>query len=123
MQRYKITIEYDGRPYFGWQRQEAHPSVQQALEEAASSLDGAPVIVQGAGRTDRGVHATGQVAHFDLQTPRPIRKIPDALNFHIRPHPVQVIAAEEVSDDWHARFDGAFLCNLMLTPWTGRRRS
>ncbi len=105
MQRYKITIEYDGRPYFGWQRQEAHPSVQQALEEAASSLDGAPVIVQGAGRTDRGVHATGQVAHFDLQTPRPIRKIPDALNFHIRPHPVQVIAAEEVSDDWHARFD------------------
>jgi tRNA pseudouridine38-40 synthase len=59
----------------------------------------------GAGRTDRGVHATGQVAHFDLQTPRPIRKIPDALNFHIRPHPVQVLAAEEVEPDWHARFN------------------
>lgn len=104
MQRYKITIEYDGRPYYGWQRQDKFPSVQQALEEAASKLDGAPVTVMGAGRTDRGVHATGQVAHFDLQTPRPIRKIPDALNFHLRPHPVQVLAAEEVEADWHARF-------------------
>jgi len=105
VQRYKITIEYDGRPYFGWQRQEAHPSVQQALEDAAKGLDGAPVIVQGAGRTDRGVHATGQVAHFDLQTPRPIRKIADALNFHLRPHPVAVLHAEEVAADWSARFD------------------
>lgn len=105
MQRYKITIEYDGRPYFGWQRQEAHPSVQQALEDAAKGLDGAPVIVQGAGRTDRGVHATGQVAHFDLRTPRPIRKIADALNFHLRPHPVAVLHGEEVAADWSARFD------------------
>ncbi len=105
MQRYKITVEYDGRPYFGWQRQEAHPSVQQALEEAATTLDGAPVLMQGAGRTDRGVHATGQVAHFDLQKPRPIRKIADALNFHLRPHPVAVVAAEEVAVDWSARFN------------------
>jgi tRNA pseudouridine38-40 synthase len=105
MQRYKITVEYDGRPYFGWQRQEAHPSVQQALEEAATTLDGAPVLMQGAGRTDRGVHATGQVAHFDLQKPRPIRKIADALNFHLRPHPVAVVAAEEVAADWSARFN------------------
>ncbi|MCR9223900.1 MAG: tRNA pseudouridine(38-40) synthase TruA [Hyphomonas sp.] len=105
MQRYKITVEYDGRPYFGWQRQEAHPSVQQALEEAATALDGAPVLMQGAGRTDRGVHATGQVAHFDLQKPRPIRKIADALNFHLRPHPVAVVAAEEVAADWSARFN------------------
>lgn len=105
MQRYKITVEYDGRPYFGWQRQEAHPSVQQALEEAATALDGAPVLMQGAGRTDRGVHATGQVAHFDLQKPRPIRKIADALNFHLRPHPVAVVAAEEVDADWSARFN------------------
>jgi tRNA pseudouridine38-40 synthase len=105
MQRYKITIEYDGRPFFGWQRQDGQPSVQQALEEAAAILDDAPVLVQGAGRTDRGVHATGQVAHFDLQKPRPIRKIADALNFHLRPHPVAILHAEEVDDDWSARFN------------------
>ena len=105
MQRYKITIEYDGRPYFGWQRQDGQPSVQQALEEAAANVDGAPVLMQGAGRTDRGVHATGQVAHFDLQKPRPIRKIADALNFHLRPEPVAVLHAEEVDSDWSARFN------------------
>lgn len=105
MQRYKITIEYDGRPYYGWQRQDGQPSVQQALEEAAAMVDGAPVLMQGAGRTDRGVHATGQVAHFDLQKPRPIRKIADALNFHLRPEPVAVIHAEEVAEDWSARFN------------------
>jgi len=105
MQRYKITVEYDGRPFFGWQRQDGQPSVQQALEEAAEGLDGAPVLVQGAGRTDRGVHATGQVAHFDLQTPRPLRKIADALNYHLRPHPVAVLDAEEVAPDWSARFN------------------
>jgi len=105
MQRYKITVEYDGRPFFGWQRQDGQPSVQQALEEAAAKLDGAPVLVQGAGRTDRGVHATGQVAHFDLQKPRPLRKIADAFNFHLRPHPVAVLDAEEVGPDWNARFN------------------
>lgn len=105
MQRYKITVEYDGRPYYGWQRQDGQPSVQQALEEAAAMVDGAPVLMQGAGRTDRGVHATGQVAHFDLQKPRPIRKIADALNFHLRPEPVAVIHAEEVAEDWSARFN------------------
>lgn len=105
MQRYKITVEYDGRPFFGWQRQDGQPTVQQALEEAAAGLDGAPVLIQGAGRTDRGVHATGQVAHFDLQTPRPLRKVADALNFHLRPHPVAVLKAEEVPGDWSARFN------------------
>lgn len=105
MQRYKITVEYDGRPFFGWQRQDGQPSVQQALEEAAAGIDGAPVLVQGAGRTDRGVHATGQVAHFDLQKPRPLRKIADALNFHLRPQPVAVLDAEEVDADWSARFN------------------
>ncbi|MFN3212878.1 MAG: tRNA pseudouridine(38-40) synthase TruA [Henriciella sp.] len=105
MQRYKITLEYDGRPYFGWQRQDGQPSVQQALEEAAAVLDNAPVLMQGAGRTDRGVHATGQVAHFDLQKPRPIHKIADALNYHLRPEPVAVLNAEEVAPDWSARFN------------------
>lgn len=105
MQRYKITIEYDGRPYFGWQRQDGQPSVQQALEEAAAVLDAGPVLMQGAGRTDRGVHATGQVAHFDLVKPRPLRKIADALNFHLRPAPVAVVKAEEVEPEWSARFN------------------
>lgn len=106
MQRFKITIEYDGRPFFGWQRQDGQPTVQQALEEAAAKInDHAPVLVQGAGRTDRGVHATGQVAHFDLSTSRPVRKIADALNFHLRPNPVAVLSAEEVADDWSARFN------------------
>ena len=106
MQRFKITIEYDGRPFFGWQRQDGQPTVQQALEEAAAKInDHAPVLVQGAGRTDRGVHATGQVAHFDLSTTRPLRKIADALNFHLRPDPVAVLAAEEVAPDWSARFN------------------
>jgi tRNA pseudouridine38-40 synthase len=106
VQRFKITIEYDGRPFFGWQRQDGQPTVQQALEEAAAKInDHAPVLVQGAGRTDRGVHATGQVAHFDLSTSRPVRKIADALNFHLRPNPVAVLSAEEVADDWSARFN------------------
>lgn len=106
MQRFKITIEYDGRPFFGWQRQDGQPSVQQALEEAAAKInDNAPVLVQGAGRTDRGVHATGQVAHFDLETLRPVRKISDALNYHLRPNPVAVLSAEEVASDWSARFN------------------
>lgn len=105
MQRYKITVEFDGRPFFGWQRQDGQPSVQQALEEAAAKLDGAPVLMQGAGRTDRGVHATGQVAHFDLTKPRPLRKIADALNFHLRPAPVAVLKAEEVAPEFNARFD------------------
>jgi len=105
MQRIRVLLEYDGRPFFGWQRQKACPSVQEALETAAARLDGRPVLVQGAGRTDRGVHATGQVAHFDLQTPRPVRKIADALNFHLRPAPVAVLRADQVPDSFNARFD------------------
>lgn len=105
MPRYKLTLEYDGSPYAGWQRQADQPSVQGALEAAAEKLDGAPVIVQGAGRTDAGVHATGQVAHMDLSTPRPLHKVADALNFHLRPEPIAVLKAEEVSDAFHARFN------------------
>ncbi|MEM9937436.1 MAG: tRNA pseudouridine(38-40) synthase TruA [Pseudomonadota bacterium] len=104
MQRIKLTLEYDGRPYVGWQRQLEHKSVQSVLEAAAEKLNNAPVTLQGAGRTDAGVHATGQVAHMDLTTPRPIRKIADALNYHLRPEPVAVLSAEEVGEDFHARF-------------------
>ena len=107
-QRYKLTIEYDGRDYFGWQRQDDFPTIQDALEPAAGKLDGAPVLVQGAGRTDRGVHATGQVAHMDQTKPRPINKIADAMNFHLRPNHIAVLKAEEVDPDFNARFDAKY---------------
>lgn len=103
-QRLRLLIEYDGRPYNGWQRQDGQPTVQAALERAAEALDGRPVVVQGAGRTDAGVHATGQVAHLELQTPRPVRKLADALNHHLRPDPVAVLKVEEVDESFHARF-------------------
>lgn len=104
MPRYKITIEYDGRPYAGWQRQADQPSVQQALEEAATRLDGAPVQILGAGRTDSGVHATGQVAHLDLGKDLAAEKVMDAMNYHLKPHPVAVLKSERVDETFHARF-------------------
>lgn len=104
VQRVKITIEYDGRGYAGWQRQADQPTIQAALEAAATQLDGEAVTVQGAGRTDAGVHATGQVAHFDLTKERPIRKVADALNFHLRPNRIAVLKAEAVGAEFSARF-------------------
>ena len=104
MPRYKLLIEYHGGPYQGWMKLPGKPTVQAALEDAAAKLDSQPVEVYGAGRTDSGVHATGQVAHIDLEIDRP-GKVADALNFHLRPHPIAVLKAEKVSDDFHARFD------------------
>ncbi|HPF22028.1 MAG TPA: tRNA pseudouridine(38-40) synthase TruA [Hyphomonas sp.] len=104
MPRYRLLIEYHGGPYQGWQKLPGVPTVQGVLEEAATKLDGAPVEVFGAGRTDSGVHATGQVAHMDLSVDRG-RKVADAMNFHLRPHPIAVLDAVEVGDDFHARFD------------------
>lgn len=105
MPRYKLTIEYDGGAFAGWQRQEDAPSVQGALEQACEALDGAPVLVTGAGRTDAGVHATGQVAHIDLQKNIRADKVRDALNAHLRPHAIAVLASEDAAPDFHARFD------------------
>ncbi|MGE5516552.1 MAG: tRNA pseudouridine(38-40) synthase TruA [Bacteroidota bacterium] len=104
MPRYKLTIEYDGSGYCGWQRQADGPSVQAALEEAVLRLCQSQTLVQCAGRTDAGVHATAQVAHFDA--PREYRpdRVRDGLNFHLRPHPIAVLSAEAVDDDFHARF-------------------
>lgn len=106
--RFKLTIEYDGRPFVGWQRQENGPSVQQALEEAAERLTKspakAPVRAHASGRTDAGVHGRGQVAHIDLDRDIKADKLRDALNFHLRPAPVAVVSAEEVGGDFHARF-------------------
>ncbi len=105
MPRYKLTLEYDGTAFAGWQRQESAPSVQQAVEDAALALDGAPVLVIGAGRTDSGVHALGQVAHLDLQKALRADTVRDALNAHLRPHAVSILTAEDAAPGFHARFD------------------
>lgn len=102
--RYRLTIEYDGGPFSGWQRQENGPSVQGALEEAIFKLSGETVTVTGAGRTDSGVHAFGQVAHFDLEKEFAPDKVRDALNYHLKPAPVAVLQASVVDADFHARF-------------------
>jgi tRNA pseudouridine38-40 synthase len=102
--RYKLTIEYDGGPFVGWQRQANGPSVQQAIETAVHAFTGETVVVKGAGRTDAGVHALGQVAHIDLGRDRAADKVRDAINAHLRPSPVAIVAAERVADDFDARF-------------------
>lgn len=105
MPRYKLTIEYDGAPFQGWQWQDHGPSVQGALEAAGGKLNSAPVTVYGSGRTDSGVHALAQIAHMDLAKDIRADKVRDALNFHLAQHPISVLAAELVHDEWHARFD------------------
>ena len=104
MPRYALTIEYDGGPFVGWQRQANGLSVQQRLEEAVAAINGARAIVHGAGRTDAGVHALGQVAHIDMARVWRTDKLRDALNAHLKPAPVAVIAARAVTDDFEARF-------------------
>lgn len=104
MTRYKLTVEYDGGPFVGWQRQDNGPSVQQALEEAVQGFCGERTTVQGAGRTDAGVHALGQVAHVDIAKETDPETVRDALNAHLKPQPVSVLAAEVAGEDFHARF-------------------
>jgi tRNA pseudouridine38-40 synthase len=104
MPRYRVTLEYDGGPFFGWQRQENGPSIQAALEEAIFKLSAERVTVTGAGRTDAGVHARGQVAHFDLAKEFPPDTVRDALNAHLRPAPIAVLEAALPAPDFHARF-------------------
>lgn len=104
MPRYRLTIEYDGGPFVGWQGQANGRSVQQALEEAVEAFTGEAVVVKGAGRTDAGVHALGQVAHLDLSRDWPARTVVNALNAHLRPEPVAILAAEVVAADFDARF-------------------
>jgi tRNA pseudouridine38-40 synthase len=104
MPRYKLTIEYDGTPFVGWQVQENGPSVAGALVDAIERFSGERVNITGAGRTDAGVHALGQVAHFDAGKDWPADTIRDALNAHLRPLPIAVLAAERVPADFDARF-------------------
>lgn len=103
MPRYKLTIEYDGTPFCGWQRQEGLPSVQAVLEAACSSYVARPTEIFCAGRTDAGVHARGQVVHVDFPQPRTPHSILRGLNTLMLPHPVVVVAAEAVADDFNAR--------------------
>jgi tRNA pseudouridine38-40 synthase len=104
MQRFRLTLEYDGSPFVGWQRQDNGPSVQGALEDAIEKLSGERVTVTGAGRTDAGVHALGQVAHFDLVKEFEPGKVRDALNYYLRPNPVVVLESDAVDGEFHARF-------------------
>ncbi len=104
MPRYKLTIEYDGRPFCGWQRQAHDLSVQQVLEEAIARFSGETVTTQAAGRTDAGVHGLGQVVSFDLSRAWDPFKIREALNFHTKPHPVAIVMAEAVGEEFEARF-------------------
>ena len=105
MPRYRFTLEYDGRPFVGWQRQTNGLAVQQVIETALTLLEGGrPVQIQGAGRTDAGVHATGQVAHVDLlKVWRPDR-LRDAINANVRPYPVAAVEVAEVPETFEARF-------------------
>ncbi len=104
MPRYKLTIEYDGSPFCGWQSQTGGGAVQDVLEAGIKGYCGTSVRVQAAGRTDAGVHALGQVAHVDLeQSVRP-DVLRDAVNAHMRPHPVSIVEAQEVPDTFEARF-------------------
>ncbi|TWT15690.1 tRNA pseudouridine(38-40) synthase TruA [Reyranella sp. CPCC 100927] len=104
MTRYKLTLEYDGGPFVGWQRQDNGLSVQQAVEEAVYRFCGERAHVQAAGRTDAGVHARGQVAHVDIAKDTRADTVRDALNYHLKPHPVAVVAAATAAADFHARF-------------------
>src|ERR1044071_4780877 len=100
MPRYKLTIEYDGAPFVGWQIQANGLSVQGVLTDAIAAFAGERVIVGGAGRTDAGVHALGEVPHVDLAKNWDPDTVRDALTAHLRPHPVAVVAAERVADDF-----------------------
>lgn len=104
MPRYRLTIEYDGTGLVGWQRQDNGPSVQGALELAIEAFCGHAVTVQGAGRTDAGVHATGQCAHVDLEKDWPADQVRDAANAHLRPAAIAILAAEPAPDGFDARF-------------------
>jgi len=104
MTRFAFTVEYDGRPYMGWQRQAHGPTVQQHIEEALGRVVGSVPVIHCAGRTDAGVHALGMRAHVDLDKEITPFRLMEALNAHLRPEPIAIIGCETVASDWHARF-------------------
>ena len=104
MTRWRLTIEYDGGPFMGWQRQEHGPSVQQTLEEALERMTGQRAAFTAAGRTDAGVHAFAMPVHVDVTKSLTSHRLREGLNALVRPQPISVLEVEEVADDWHARF-------------------
>jgi len=104
MPRYRLLLEYDGGPYNGFQAQADQPTVQGSLERAVTAFCGETVRVHAAGRTDTGVHATGQMAHVDLEKDWPAETVRNALNAHLRGEPIVVLAADAAPEGWHARF-------------------
>lgn len=104
MTRWKLTVEYDGGPFFGWQRQGEDPTVQLALERAINTMTGEQVTVHAAGRTDAGVHALAMAAHVDIAREVTPHRLREGINALVRPDPVAVLEVEPVTDDWHARF-------------------
>ena len=104
MTRWRLTVEYDGAPFMGWQRQDHGPSVQQTLEEALQRMTGEETSVAAAGRTDAGVHALAMSAHVDLTRELTAHRLREGLNALVRPQPISVLEVEQVAEDWHARF-------------------
>ena len=104
MTRFRLTIEYDGRAYMGWQRQDHGPTIQQAIEDAMSGIVRHPVTVHAAGRTDAGVHALAMTAHVDVERAISALRLMEGTNAKLRPQPIAVLRCEEVSEDFHARF-------------------
>lgn len=104
MARFRLTVEFDGRPFMGWQRQAHGPSVQQAIEQAIAAVTDEKVVLHAAGRTDAGVHGRAMAAHVDIDKPITAFRLGEAINACLRPAPVAVLACEKVADDWHARF-------------------
>jgi tRNA pseudouridine38-40 synthase len=107
MPRYRLTLEYDGTPFVGWQRQDNGPSVQAAIEAAVARFAGETVTATAAGRTDAGVHARGQVIHLDLAKDWDAFRVSEALNHHLKPDPIAVLDCAAVGDDFHARFSAS----------------
>jgi tRNA pseudouridine38-40 synthase len=119
MPRYRVTLEYDGTPFVGWQVQALGASVQGRLAEAIAKFSGETVDVRGAGRTDAGVHALGQVAHFDLARTWPAGTVRAAVNFHLKPDPIAVLDCAVVADDFDARYSAKarhYLYRLLSRP-------
>ena len=104
MTRFRLIVEFDGRPYMGWQRQAHGPSVQQAIEDAIEAVTGEPAVLHAAGRTDAGVHGLAMSAHVDVETGLTPFRLMGGINAKLRPQPVAILACDAVTEDWHARF-------------------
>lgn len=104
MTRFRLTVEYDGRPFMGWQRQPHGPSVQEAIEDAARAITGEEIVLHAAGRTDAGVHAEAMAAHLDVEKALTAFRLMEGINAKLRPWPIAILDCAEVAENWHARF-------------------